>query len=130
EGFPLWILAVIFVLIDAIFLYNANGAIVVAHLTAALMGYIFMVQLKNGNDWGAWMYNLVGKIDELFNPERKYQNQQSSKQHFYKQTVTAFNKTEKVTEKKLNDILDKINSKGYSSLTKDEKEFLERASKE
>lgn len=130
EGFPLWILTTIFLLTDIVFLYNTNLAVVISHIAAALMGYIYIVQLQNGNDWGAWMYSIVNKIDELFNPEKKYKKQDSSKMHFYNQTVDAFQKTENLTEKKLNEILDKINSKGYNSLSNSEKDFLDRASKQ
>ncbi len=130
EGFPLWILTLFFIAIDVAYLYNTNFAVVIAHVSAAVMGYVFIVQLQNGNDWGAWMHNIVARVDDIFNPEKKYKNKKVSTQHYYKQTVTAFNKTENITEKKLNEILDKINSKGYNGLSNDEKEFLERASKD
>jgi membrane associated rhomboid family serine protease len=129
SGFSLWLLTLLFIAVDIAFIASNNWAIAVAHIAAALVGYIFIVQLQNGNNWGNWMYNIVTGIDDVFNPEKKQKNKKQTDTLYYKETVAAFNKTENITEKKLNTILDKINLKGFGSLSLEEKKFLERASK-
>ena len=54
----------------------------------------------------------------------------SKSQLFYKATVQPFKKTPTITQQRIDEILDKISQKGYSSLSEDEKEILKRASKE
>ena len=51
-------------------------------------------------------------------------------QLFYKSSSKPYKKTSNITQQKIDDLLDKINQKGYNSLTEDEKEILRRASKE
>lgn len=93
---------------------NAGGSL--AHLGGALLGYIFIVQLRKGNDIGRPISRLMdilngrghlkvsfrrkGKVDENYAPN----------------------------EAEIDSILDKINRSGYESLTKDEKMKLFKAS--
>jgi hypothetical protein len=51
-------------------------------------------------------------------------------QLFYKSETRPYKKTPNVTQQRIDDILDKINQKGYHYLTEEEKELLKRASKE
>jgi DNA-directed RNA polymerase alpha subunit len=49
---------------------------------------------------------------------------------FYKSKGEPFKKTPNLTQKRIDEILDKINHKGYSSLTEEEKEMLKKAGEE
>jgi hypothetical protein len=51
-------------------------------------------------------------------------------QLFYKANQKPFEKTPLLTQDRIDNILDKINHKGYHSLTEEEKEFLKKASTE
>ncbi len=75
---------------------------------------------------GGWMIRLVNWINNLFNPEKKYQQQDYS----YKVIRKPYEKTHQFSQQKLDEILDKINDHGYHYLTEEEKEFLKKASKE
>lgn len=130
SGFSLWILTSFFIAIDIAFIVFGNSAIGVAHLIAGIIGYLFIIQLKKGYDWSAWMYQVVYWIDDLFNPEKKLSRAKQKDKIFYKTDKSVYTKTPNITEQKVNDILDKINKNGYDSLSNDEKEFLNRASKE
>jgi len=132
SGFSLWILTLFFLAVDISFIASSNNmlAIAASHIAAAIIGYVFIKQLQNGNDWSQWMYNIVYKIDDLFNPEKKNNRRKQSEKIFYKTNAPVFSKTMNVTEKRVDEILDKINKKGYDNLTIEEKDFLERASKE
>ena len=130
SGFSLWILTLIFVAVDISFVAFSSVAIVVAHLAAAIIGFIFIKQLQKGSDWSSWMNNFVYWIDNLFNPSKKHQRIKQSDRVYYKASTPVYNKIPNVTEKRIDEILDKISKKGYNSLSKEDKEFLERASKE
>lgn len=130
EGFPLWILTLIYLAVDIVYVATNNVAVGIAHLAAAIMGYVFIKQLQKGKDWSNWMYGLVNKIDDLFNPEKKHKRTRQVERVFYKTQSPVFTKTMNVTERKVDEILDKINKIGYDKLSKEEKDFLERASKD
>lgn len=51
EGFSLWILTLIYLAVDVVYIATNNLAVGVAHFVAAIVGYVFIKQLRNGNDW-------------------------------------------------------------------------------
>ncbi len=129
-GIPLWVVTMIFVIIDlATIPYNNPGGHI-AHLAGAGMGFLFTVMLRNGKDGSIWINNFFDWVNDLFNPEKPKKNKPVKKQLFYKSTVSPYKKTTIITQKRIDEILDKIGQKGYESLTPDEKEILKQASKE
>lgn len=129
-GIPIWIFTIIFVAVDFAFIAGRNGSIAIAHLSGGLIGFIFILQMNRGYDMGAWMNNFYNWISDLFNPEKKYKQNPVKQQRFYKVSRKPFEKTPRVTQQKLDEILDKINQEGYSSLSDEEKEFLKKASQQ
>ncbi len=126
NGIPLWILSAVFLILD-IGSVSTSVNLMVAHLAAGLMGYVFVHMLKQGKDIGAWMNNLASRGLEIFSPEKKFQSTQKQTL-FYKAKKEPFVKRPNLTQQKLDEILDKINQKGYDSLSEEEKEFLKKAS--
>lgn len=121
-GIPLWVLGFIFILLDIGTSVN-EPLILIAHIAAGIAGYIYIKLLQKGTDTGAWMGNLVLGIDNFFSPAKK-------QEAHYKQTRTPFVKKPNLTQQRLDMVLDKINTKGIESLTKEEKDFLDKAAKE
>jgi len=128
-GIPLWVLTLVYVAIDYVSIGGSNAPVAFAHLAAGTIGFIYMMQLKRGNDMGKWMTDLVNWLNNIFNPEKK-QALPKQQQHFYKATRKPFEKTTHVTQQRLDEILDKINKDGYHFLTDEEKDFLKKASHE
>jgi hypothetical protein len=124
------VLTLIFVAIDFAFIASANGGIALAHLTGALIGFVYIHQLRKGRDLGAWMTSFVHWVDDLFNPEKKHRADKRKEQLYYRSTKKPYTKTPLLTQQKLDAILDKINQHGYEMLTEEEKAFLKRASEE
>ncbi len=129
-GIPLWVLTLIFVAIDFATLASGNPGNSVGHLLAGLTGYLFIRQLRKGNDWGAWMINLVNWLDDLFSPEKKHRKKSAKDKLHYQADRKPYEKISNVTQQRLDAILDKINQQGYQFLTDEEKAFLKRASSE
>ncbi len=129
-GIPLWVLTIVFVAIDFASIGNGKAGIGIAHLAAGGMGFLYVKQLRKGNDLGSWMINLWQWLDDLFNPEKKHVVKKEKDRLFYKTSGKPFVKTPNLTQQKLDEILDKINREGYHLLTNEEKDFLKRASKE
>lgn len=129
-GVPLWVLTMIFVIIDLATIPGANSGGHIAHIAGALMGFIFIYLFRKGYDLSEWMNNLFDWFSNLFNPDKPSQRKKIRHELFYKAGTQPYKKTPNLTQQKIDEILDKINQKGYNHLTEEEKELLERASKE
>jgi membrane associated rhomboid family serine protease len=129
-GIPLWVLTMIFVIIDLATIPYSNPGGHIGHLAGAGMGFLFMTLMLRGYDLGAWMNNVYDWFNDLFNPDKPKKGKKIKTQLFYKSSSKPYKKTSNITQQKIDDLLDKINQKGYNSLTEDEKEILRRASKE
>ena len=128
-GIPLWVLTIIFVIIDFASIPVANTGGHIAHLAGAGIGFVFIKQLQKGIDWSGWINNFFEWIGNLFNPDKKEWKKTARQNYNYKTEGTQpFKKIPNITQKRVDDILDKINQRGYRSLTEEEKEILKRAS--
>ncbi len=104
---------------------NAGGNI--AHLGGALMGWLYITQLKNGNDLGAWVIGTMNWGKSFFVPSSKIKvTHRKTKQ---KATAHRSTNSPQTEQEEIDAILDKISQSGYDSLTKDEKQKLFNASK-
>ena len=128
-GIPLWALTALYVISDMATVSISDTGNLIAHLTGAFTGFLFVVFLRRGYDWSTWMSNFFDWVNNLFNPNRPKKGKSIKEELFYKSSV-PFNKTPNVTQQRVDDILDKINQKGYNSLTDEERELLKRASKD
>lgn len=131
-GISLWIIGVIYLVIDMATIPFNNPGLHIAHLAGAAAGYLFVVVLRRGLDGADWMNNLYDWFIDLFNPEtRQRQQAKVISTNFYKTDKVPFKKTANLTQKRLDEILDKINTGGgYDKLSDEEKEFLRKASSE
>ena len=131
-GIPIWILTAVYFIIDIVSIPVSNYCMYVAHATGAAVGYLFIFSFRRGYDWGSWLNNFFDWVNDLFNPDKpkKGKGKPVKQELFYKSDKAPFKKTPNVTSQRVDEILDKINQKGYNSLTEEEKELLHRASKE
>ena len=130
-GISLWILSIIYLAIDMATLPPNGPALYMAHLAGAVAGILFIFILRRGLDGSDWMNNLYDWIFNLFNPEKPQRRRDETKPTlFYNAARPPFSKTPKLTQQKLDEILDKINQHGYDNLSAAEKEFLKRVSDE
>ncbi len=130
-GIPLWVMTAVFGIIDVFYLSEKPGYFF-PHLAAALVGFFFVQSLKRGDDWGEWMNRVYSWITSLFSPKKKTKQRRPVKQEVFYNTRghQPFKKTSNLTQQRIDEILDKINLRGYERLTEEEKELLRRASEE
>ena len=126
-GIPLWILTVLFVIID--FSGSKGTAYDLAHLGGGLMGFLFVISLRKGYDWSRWMNQLYNWFVNLFNPEKPVRKQEKIKEKVFYNThgQQPFVKRPVITQERIDEILDKINQKGYTHLSEEEKTILKKA---
>jgi len=129
-GIPLWVLTLLFVIIDLSTIPITNTAEYFSHVAGGAMGFLFIFLLRRGYDWSDWMNNFFDWVGNLFNPVKPKRGRSIRTEMFYKKTRQPYKKTPNITQQRIDEILDKINQKGYRFLTDEEKELLKRASEE
>jgi len=108
-------LALAFIAIDVLAIAGLNAGGSIAHIGGALLGYLYVKQLRDGRDWS-----------NVFVRSKKQKLRVVRGEH-----VSARNEAPLVPNQEVIDqILDKISQSGYDSLTKAEKEALFKASKQ
>ena len=130
-GIPLWVITLVFFIIDFASV-SRNPGMLFSHMASAAIGFFFGRALLRGNDWSAWMNALYDRFNNLFNPEAKPKKKNPVRQEVFYNTrgQQPYKKTANLTQQKVDEILDKINQKGYDRLTEEEKDLLRRASEE
>jgi len=130
-GIPLWILTLVYLVINFSSISYGDSGAYIANIAAAGMGFLFISQMHRGNDLGAWMNNFFDWFNNLFNPEKKKKRKSPKDEFFYNVSGTQpYKKIPHITQKRIDDILDKINQQGYRFLTNEEKDILKRAAEE
>lgn len=120
----LWHIAFFILFIDFIQLPLNNTGGHIAHLGGALFGFLYIKLLKKGTDLSL----IISKISAFFaNWGTKKTKLPFRNIHKNNSPIATTNKS--ITQKQIDDILDKISKSGYDSLTKQEKEFLFKAGK-
>lgn len=124
-----WI-AFVVVILDIVGINGLNAGGSIAHLGGAFFGYIFIVQLRKGNDYSETFYKVVNWFKVLFvgkkGPRVAYKKDKGNTKNRTKHKQ-GYSQSK---QERIDAILDKIASSGYDSLSKEEKEFLFRVSKE
>ena len=130
-GIPLWVVTMIFVIIDLATIPYSNPGGHIAHLAGAGMGFLLMVQMQKGRDWTVPITNFFDWANNLFNPDKPKKGTSKKSQLYYKAKVAPFRKTASaLTQQRVDEILEKIHQNGYNSLSSEEKDLLKRASSE
>lgn len=118
--------------------YNTGGHF--AHLGGALLGWIFVKQLRDGNDLSIPINNVLNQISLFFGrltgtvrpkkgPRVVYRNTTRQRPKQKVKANAASDSEDMSHQEQLDAILDKIKQSGYDSLSEEEKEFLFNASK-
>lgn len=116
----IWIALIGFVLSSVIdFSVNTGGKI--AHMGGALTGYYFAVKYKQGKNITIGFQKILDKLFTLFRRNYKRKMKVTHKRPF---NDLEYNTRKVEKQKEIDRILDKISSKGYDSLSAEEKETL------
>lgn len=100
--------------------FSVNSGGKVSHIGGALYGLLFIWQYKKGNDIAEKASRVVTGATRIFKPKKRKA----------KLKATYGGRSVSDKQRRIDDILDKISKSGYESLTKDEKDFLFKSSKE
>lgn len=123
-------IAIFYVLLSFFNIDGSNAGGELSHLGGALIGFLYVQQLKKGNDFGQPIISFINFLKSLFvrKPKIKvsYKSTESSKG---RKSADKTEKSKNINQDEIDTILDKISEGGYESLTKEEKQKLFNASK-
>jgi membrane associated rhomboid family serine protease len=130
-GIPLWVLTIAFLLINFSSIGSGDPGAYVANTGAAGFGFLFIYEMRRGRDWSAWLNDFFDWVNNLFNPDKQKKQAAKKDEFFYNVSGTQpYKRIPNITQKRIDEILDKINQQGYRFLTNEEKEILKRAAEE
>lgn len=121
----LWHIAAFFIVVDFILVSVENSGGHIAHLSGALFGYLYIKLLQNGTDLSKGVSAFIDFFANLFKAKKEAPFKKVHR-NAAPQAKAAARPVKDLTQKQIDDILDKISKSGYDSLTKEEKEFLFR----
>ena len=121
-------IAIFYVLLSFFNIDGSNAGGELSHLGGALIGFLYIHQIKKGNDFGQPIISFITFIKSLFVPNPKikvsYKNPKTKSQKRKPPSGSS-----NIDQTEIDAILDKISDGGYESLTKEEKQKLFNASK-
>jgi hypothetical protein len=127
NGMPIWILTAIYLVINLLNIIRLDPY-TFATLGGGIAGALFVYFLKRGNDGSVWMINLYNWFSHMFDPAKNKHSKPVKDKMFYNAgNREPFTKTSIITQKRVDELLDKINTKGFDSLTEEEKRILKKA---
>ena len=129
-----WMLAAGLVLLDVLNLTSENAGGHIAHLGGAIVAFFFIRSMRAGNEWNVYLFQVIDFVRGGFQPrQRKRKKGFSFGERNYKNSAkkTTSSKADGAGDTaRMNAILDKIKATGYDSLSKEEKAFLFKISKD
>lgn len=129
-GIPLWAITVLYLITSFATVSVSDTGSLITLAAAGVTGMLFFFSLKRGYDWSEWMNNFFEWITNLFNPDKPKKGKKLKDELFYRASSQPYTKTPRVTQERIDAILDKINQQGYEALSEEEKDILARAGKE
>jgi len=108
---------------------NAGGEL--AHMAGAGLGFLYITQMRAGNDIGGWVVDFIYWVKSFFVHQSKIKvTHRSAPKEKSRSSNSSHTQGEVQTEQdQIDAILDKISHSGYDSLSKEEKQKLFNASK-
>ncbi|MFY0254819.1 rhomboid family intramembrane serine protease [Chitinophaga sp. 30R24] len=124
-GVKLKWLALALLVLGLISIPDGNIGGLISHLGGALLGFLYIRALQAGTD-------LCQPLIWVFSAGNRKTQQKSSNGNFKpkKSPLKVVKKADEVNSSRLDQLLDKINEKGYHSLSAEEKAWLDKVSKE
>ncbi|KGO94381.1 rhomboid family intramembrane serine protease [Flavobacterium subsaxonicum] len=124
----LWQIAIVLIVLDLINASVENTGGHLAHLAGSLFGFLYIKLLQNGTDLSKGVSAIIDFFANLFTPKKKAPFKKVHRNPAPAAKVNV-SKPKDITQKQIDEILDKISKSGYDSLTKDEKDFLFKVGK-
>jgi hypothetical protein len=123
---PIVVVAVIFVFL-MVMNVGTHPAMILSLVGGAAAGYFYVKALQRGNKPGEWVYEIGGRVENSMTPRA---DRFRTKNDGPLRRVYPAPQRRSLSQRRVDELLEKIHQKGYSALTEEEKQILVQASKE
>jgi membrane associated rhomboid family serine protease len=123
---PLYLALGVYILLNLVVFIPEQWNILLLCLGGAITGLVYAKFLRLGFHPGEWFYTLGNKVQQFTNPDEEALHLKKTKKRMdilrkmYEPRVG-------ISQKQIDEILDKIHAKGYDALSQEEKDILIRA---
>ncbi|WP_118972162.1 rhomboid family intramembrane serine protease [Taibaiella koreensis] len=124
---PLWAMLAIYLVLNLMNYAPNRYDMMILAAGGGLTGFAYIRLLRTGSKPGAWLYQSGSRIQGWFTPD-EFNAEKHQKKRL--ETFRQIQQKTRSREESIDLLLDKINQKGYDSLTAEEKEQLMKASKD
>ena len=69
-GIPIWILVLLYLIIQALTLEYASLGLMISYMVAATIGLLYIILLNKGTDLGKWMHQLLALLNNSLAPKK------------------------------------------------------------
>jgi len=123
---PLLVVAGIFVALNGLVNYSVLPLLMLC-IGGLLAGFLTMTLLKKGYRPCTWMYRIGEALNNVVTPDEFKPRTQRRNEAM---RMSRKQQDKDLSQRRVDEILDKINQKGYASLSEEERDILMKASKE
>jgi hypothetical protein len=120
----------IYLLLNVVVMAPREPYLLLLHLGGALTGLVYGWQLRQGSRPGNSLYNFLTRIGRFATPDEDRINARRAAAGGTAALKRLYEARSGISQQRIDEILDKINDRGYGSLTREEKDLLLRAGKE
>lgn len=128
-GIPLPLIVGIYFLVNIVAYIPTHYTVLMLCLGGFVTGVVFSLFLKKGYQPTQWIYTIMDALNKATTPDEKKLTQKKSTKRI-EILRTMYEPKQGISQSLIDSLLDKINEHGYGSLTKTERNTLERASKD
>jgi membrane associated rhomboid family serine protease len=125
---PLSLVVGIYIVLDLLVYISDQWNVLALCAGGIVTGFIYAQLVKQRLKPGEWVYDLMGKVERMTMPDADVTEKKSKKRMEILRGMYEAKKG--ISQHRIDEILDKINERGYHSLSKEEKEILLTASKD
>ena len=130
-----WVIAAVIVAYDFLSLTASNGNSFnhFAHLGGAVVAFFFVRSMRNGHEWNVYLFQIIDAVRNLlYRRGGKKKGFKFGDRNYtpYEEVKRKESKSSTMDTSKMDAILDKIKEEGYDSLSKEEKAYLFKISKD
>lgn len=123
---PIVVVAIIFVFL-MVLNTGTHPALILSLAGGAAAGYFYVKALHRGHKPGEWAYEIGSRVENTITPRAE---RGGAKRDVPLRRVYPAVTRRSLSQRRVDELLEKIHQKGYSALTEEEKQILVQASKE
>ena len=128
-GVPVYMIAIVYFTLTTISYWEAYRGILLLSFGGVVTGALFTLLLKNGYQPATWIYTLLRSAEKTVTPKEDVARKKREQAKRKELLQTYYTPTDELSQEQIDELLDKINERGYYSLTREERELLKKAGK-